>query len=145
MVGNFYIPLKLKEVPRLLAKFEAEMQQVRKDAPKLFPDIWEDTAGRSEYHRQVRTLYFAMTQGEDQILEVMRKKLTEKGHRVDALTGDGLLVRPNEVFGPQESFGEMLREIEVAVAIETGFKVRLSGKTLDGEETSRWSDTQTRA
>ena len=81
-----------------------------------------------------------MTEGESAILEVMRKHLQKDGHRVDALTGDGLLVRPNEDFGPRQDLKETLQSLEAAVTIATGYKVTLTGKTLDGNKTSQWCD-----
>ena len=55
----------------------------------------------------------------------MRRRLLEKGCRVDALTGDGVLAQPGEMLRAEESFEDTLRELEEAVAKETGYKVQL--------------------
>ena len=81
---------RVGQIDQALAKFETEMRQVRDSASDLFPSIWEDTEGRSEWHRKVRTVYFAMTDGERAIVHPMRRKLLAKGCRVDSLTGDGV-------------------------------------------------------
>ena len=88
----------------------------------------------------MRTVYFAMTDGESAIVDTMRRELLARVCRVDGLTGDGVLAKPSDEFGPRASLEVTLRELEEAVAKETGYKVQLSGKTLDGEETSQWND-----
>ena len=114
---------------------------VRDDASELFPAIWEDTVGRSEYHRKLRTVYFAMTDGESAIVDAVRRGLLARGCRADAVTGDGVLATPSGDFGPRVSLTTTLRELEETVAKETGYKVVLSGKTLDGVDTSQWCDS----
>ena len=131
---------RIRGTPHPLAVFERDMRTVRANAQFWFPEPWKHAEGAgSDWKRRARTVYFAMTSLEDEVLEVMRQTLPRYGARCDALTGDGLLARPAEVSA--RPLGDVLRALEVEVLSITGVTVLLSGKTLDGNAAKQWSST----
>jgi len=127
----------LRSVPATIARFGRDMAQVRARAHILFPQIWEQMSSvKGDWSRRARTIYFAMTSLEDEVLEAMRRKLPELGAKCDALTGDGLLARPAGV--EVTPLPQTLRVLEEEVLAETGVQVTLAGKTLDGGSAVQW-------
>ena len=127
----------MSSTPAMLGRFERDLKHVRAQAHKWFPEIWlKMQDAKNDYARRTRTVYFAMTALEDEVLEAMRRKLPSLGVGCDALTGDGLLARPtSEEVTP---LPETLRALEAEVLAETGVEVTLTAKTLNGGSAVQW-------
>ena len=76
--------------PPKLAKFARDMQTVRANVQRWFPEVWKCTEGAgSDWKRRNRAVHLLMTALEDDVLEAMREALPRFGVQCDALTGDG--------------------------------------------------------
>ena len=78
-----------------------------------------------------------MTSLEDNVLEAIREALPKFGVQCDALTGDGVLVRP--LLEAATPLPRVLKLLEAEVLDRTGVVVVLAGKTLDGNVATQWS------
>ena len=127
----------LSRTPAMLGRFERDLKHVRAQAHMWFPEIWlKMQDAKNDYTRRTRTVYFAMTVLEDEVLEAMRQRLPSLGAACDALTGDGLLARPtSEEVTP---LPETLRALEAEVLAETGVEITLTAKTLSGGSAVQW-------
>ena len=127
----------MSQTPAALGRFGRDMKHARAQAHIWFPEIWEQVKdAKNDWARRSRTIFFAMTSLEDEVLEVMRKKLPDLGAECDALTGDGLLARPART--DAAPLPEALRALEAEVLAETGVQVTLTAKTLDGGAAVQW-------
>ena len=128
----------MKRPPAVLWRFAEGLRTVRANAEQWFPGVWSHAKkAENDWRRRTQAVFFAMTALEDEVLEAMRVRLPERGMRCDALTGDGLLVRPLGTGAPHME--RTLRALEAGVFAETGVKVTLGAKRLDGRPAAAWS------
>ena len=128
--------------PGILSEFAGEIARIRWRATEWFPEIAAEVRRRNphapEWRVRSSTVFFALTEKEDQALETGEETVKRFGVRGDAPTGDGLLVRRAD--GEQDTAPphEVLAALSQQVSERTGIPLKFGVKSLTGATLTAW-------